>query len=202
MKNGKQFMTDSYRLVLRNIVITVLVLTISACSTQPVLRSFSDLDQRLQPGSIVYITNHDNVKARALVKQVTDNELLLDVKGSSQTMTENEIRKIDRFSNPVFHGFLTGLGVGVLNAVFSDPQYESCQDDSQRQCAIEDSGDRLLTTGILSVAGIAAGMLIARRDPLYLAPANAAHSIQPSIAIVPYTSGNKPMPGLSIWLQF
>ena len=195
-------MAGSHKLVQRYSVFTLLVLTASACSTQPVLRSFSDLDQRLQPGSIVYITNHDNVKARAIIKQVTENELILDVKGSSQTMANNEILKIDRYSNPVFHGFLTGLGVGVLNAVFSDSPYESCQDDSQQQCAIEDTGDRLLTTGILSVAGIAAGMLIARRDPLYLAPANAAHSIQPRIAIVPYMSGNEPMPGLSVWLQF
>ena len=202
MENGKQLLASSHRLVLRNSVSTLLVLTTSACSTQPVLHSFSDLDQRLQPESVVYITNHDNVKTRARIKQITDKELLIDVKGSSQTITKQEIQKIDRYSNPVLQGFLTGLGTGVLDAVFTDPQYESCQDDPQRQCAIEDSGVRLLIIGMFTAAGIAAGMLIARRDPLYLAPANGAHSIQPSVAVLPYTSGSKPMPGLSVWLQF
>jgi len=54
-------LANAHRYVLQIIFGTLLPLAISACGTQPMTRSFSDLDQRLKPGNIISIINHDGV---------------------------------------------------------------------------------------------------------------------------------------------
>ena len=196
-------MASAPGLILQKTFGALLILTITACSTQPVIRSFSDLDQRLKPGSIVYITNHDGVKIRAIITELTANELMIDVNGSSQRMEQHQIRQIDRHSNIVLQGFGIGLGWGVLNAVFSDPPYEPCENDSRKQCAVEDSKERLIHTGILAVAGAGTGALIRwLDDPVYLAPGTVTQRLRPPVSIMPVVNGYTSMPGLSVSLRF
>ena len=202
--NGNQpHMVNAHRLKMQNIVSALLILATTACSVQPVVRSFSDLDQRLKPGSIVYITNHDGVKVRAIITELKANELMVEVNGSSLTMEEHQIRQIDRHDNIILQGFGIGLGAGILNAVFSDPPYERCENDPSRQCAVEDSKERLIFTGILAIAGAGAGAFIRRRDdPVYLAPEIVTQRSRPPISITPVVNGNTSMPGLSVKLRF
>ena len=128
--------------------------------------------------------------------------MILELNGMPQTISKEEIRKIDRHSNSMRKGFLIGLGTGVLNALFSDSQLEPCQNDSQRQCDSEEIADRLLTTGIFAVLGASVGYLIPRRDLVYLAPQKDAQLLQPRIAIMPYTFANKSMLSVSVKLRF
>ena len=195
-------MPASHKLPFQNLASVLLVLTITACSTQPPIRSFSELDQRLRPGSVIDITNHDALKTTATITKITEEALILELKGSPQSMSKEEIRKIERHSTSVRKGFLIGLGTGVLNALFSDSQLEPCQNDSQRRCDIEEAEDRLLTTGVFAVLGASVGYLIPRRDLVYLAPEKNAQLLHPRVAIMPYTFGNKSMPGVSVKLRF
>ena len=195
-------MASSLKLPFQNLAGVLLVLTSTACSTQSPIRSFSELDQRLRPGSVIDIIHHEDLKATATIMKITEDELILELKGSPQTMSKEEIRKIDRHSNSVRNGFLIGLGTGVLNALFSDSQLEPCQNDSQRQCDLAEAEDRLLTTGIFAVLGASVGYLIPRRDLVYLAPEKDAQLLHPRIAIMSYTFGNKSISGISVKLRF
>ena len=195
-------MAATHKHPFQNLAGVLLVLTTTACSTQPPIRSFSELDQRLRPGSVIDITNHDDLKTRAKITTITEHELILDLEGSPHTMSKEEIRKIDRQSNSMRKGFLIGLGTGVLNALFSDSQLEPCQNDSQQQCDSDETIDRLLTTGIFAAIGASVGYLIPRSDLVYLAPEKEAQLLHPRIAIMPYMFGNKPTPGVSVKLRF
>ena len=196
-------MANAHRHILQKFFGALLLLSTFACSNQPVIRSFSDLDQRLQAGNTVYITNQEGVRSKGKIKQLTANELLLDINGSLQKMEQHQILQIDRHANIILQGFGIGLGGGLLNAVFSDPPYEPCENEPQRTCAVEDTKERLILTGIFAVAGAITGALIRRRDdPVYLAPATDVQLSRPLISLAPVVDRYTSMPGISVSLRF
>ena len=119
-------------------------------------------------------------------------------------MKQHQVRQIDRHDKIVLQGFGIGQGSGLLNAVFSDPPYEPCENDPRKQCVVEDSKEHLIFTAILAVAGAGTGTLIRQRDdPVYLAPgAQAAQRLRPPASFMPVVNGYTSIPGLSVSLRF
>ena len=87
--------------------------TAAAASAQPAAASFEVLNERLQIGQLVWVTDPTGREARGRIEQLSNDGLVLRANGS-RTFAAADIRRLrTREHDSVKNGALIGLGIGV-----------------------------------------------------------------------------------------
>jgi hypothetical protein len=151
-------------------ICTLAVIMSGGCAAKQPARSFLDLQQRLHPGSTVYVTDNAGTETKGTIVDVSASALVLDVNGIHRRLDRSSVQGVQRHGDSLWNGMLIGVAVGASMMLIADPRYERCTNDTQKLCANSQMGERVLAVGMMGAAGAGIDALIGRRRYVYLAP--------------------------------
>ena len=158
------------RYAAHSIVFGVSLLTILGfpvdVGAQVVLRSFEQLQVRVNIGDTVYVHDATGQETEGRIALLSRDSLTLTVNGNRREFLEPAVTRVDRSRRSLRRGFLIGLGAGAvlgwLTGRTADEPHSCCGEGALLG----------LFGGTFwgGVTGGTAGALIHRREVVYLAP--------------------------------
>jgi hypothetical protein len=161
--------------------------TISGCAARPPARTFSELQQRVQPGTTLYVIDDRGNETRGRLAAISPDGLTLDRDDAPLRFAESAVRQVQRYGDPLWNGFLIGMAVGTPGMLIADPTYDPCPDNPRRLCPNSQVGQRIVALTVMGAIGAGIDALIRGRHQLYLSPGQLAASAA-RVAITPQFS--------------